>query len=208
MIHRPGPTVTCLAAFVVGSIPFSNIAANAVAGVDLRTVGTGTVSGTGLFQVAGVRPLILAGIGDVAKGAVGPLLAGAGRPGLAAAAAAAGVTGHNWSPFLHGAGGRGISVAIGALVVHNWPGSVVLLGGLALGRIPDQAGLGGLLADVVLVPVLGRARGRRGVLAGLAVVIPMLAKRLAGNRRPGRPTPAVYIRRLLLDADPPREGAP
>lgn len=203
MITALGPIATCACAYVAGAIPFSNIAAGAAADVDLRTVGTGTVSGTGLFDVAGLGPLVVAGIGDVAKGAIGPLLAGARRPGLAATAAAAGVTGHNWSPFLDGAGGRGISVAIGALAVRNWPGSLVLLGGLALGRIPDQAGLGGLIADVALIPVLARSRGRSGALVAVGVVVPMLAKRLAGNRPPVKRTAAVYLRRLLLDSDPP-----
>ena len=192
----------CTAAFAAGAIPFSNVAAHAVAGVDLRSIEDGTVSGTTLYRVSGFVPLAVAGIGDVAKGAVGPLLAGPGRPGLSSMAAAIAVGGHNWSPLLGGAGGRGISVAIGALGVRHWPGSATLLAGLAAGRLAGRTGLGGFLADLALVPVLGRTQGRAGVGAGLAVVVPMLAKRLTGNRPPSERTPAVYAHRLLFDRDP------
>ena len=91
-------------AFVAGSIPFSNIVARRRHGVDLREMPTGTVSGTALYRLAGFRDLALAGVLDVTKGAVGPWLAGPGRPVLAALAACAAVVGHDWSPFLRGAG--------------------------------------------------------------------------------------------------------
>jgi glycerol-3-phosphate acyltransferase PlsY len=170
-------------------------------GVDLRTVGSGTVSGTSLYEVAGFVPLALAGICDVAKGAVGPALAGRDRPELAAAAAAAGIAGHNWSPFMQGAGGRGISPALGALLVRDWPGTAVLLGGMTGGRLARQTGLGSFVAVLVLVPVLARTRGRAGALIGAAVLAPMVAKRLVGNRRPERRGLSTYAARLVFDRD-------
>lgn len=190
------------AAFLVGSIPFSNIAARTTRGVDLRRVANGTVSGTSLYRVAGFGPLAAAGILEVGKGAVGPLVAGRDHPVFAALAAGLCVAGHNWSPFLRGAGGRGLSPAVGALGVVAWPGSLVLLAGTAGGKLIGQAAPGSLAAQVALVPVLARARGRRGALAGAAVLAPMLAKRLLGNAppaglRPGR----VYLTRLLHDRD-------
>ena len=92
-----------LLSFVGGSVPFSNIAARFVSGVDLREIGGGTVSGTALYRVAGFWPLAVAGILDVTKGAVGPLLAG-DRTAVAASPGALAVVGHNWSPFLRGRG--------------------------------------------------------------------------------------------------------
>lgn len=200
--HARHPAVVGGVAYLAGSVPFSNLAARARAGVDLRTVGDGTVSGTGLYRVAGVGPVILAGIADVAKGALGPLLAGPGRPVAAALGGAAAVVGHDWSPFLRGAGGRGISVAMGALIVRQWRGSAMLLAGVALGRVVDQAGFGGFVADVALPPVLWRTDGRAGLLMALAVVVPMVAKRLAGNHPPAHRTFATFAHRLLLDRDP------
>jgi glycerol-3-phosphate acyltransferase PlsY len=196
------PWLGLAAAFLVGSLPFSNLAARLTRGVDLRGVGNGTVSGTSLYRVAGFGPLAVAGVLEVGKGAVGPLIAGRDHPVTAALSAGLGVAGHNWSPFLRGAGGRGLSPAIGALAVAAWPGSLVLLAGMAGGKIVGQAAPGSLLAQAALIPVLARARGRHGALVGAAVLAPMLAKRLLGNApvvgpRAGR----VYLTRLLLDRD-------
>ena len=207
MTPRPSPTAVVALGWLAGSIPFSNIAAQVRAGVDLRDVGGGTVSGTALHGVAGFGPLAVAGVCDIAKGTVGPALAGRDRPVLAASATVASVVGHNWSPWLRGAGGRGISVAMGSLVVQGWPGTVVLASGLAAGRLCRQTGLGSFIAAVALVPVLARTRGRAGLLAGAGVAGVMLAKRLAGNRPPTRPGMEVYLHRLLYDCDPGAEGS-
>ena len=174
-------------AYLAGAVPFSNLAARLLRGVDLREIGTGTVSGTGLYRVAGV----------------GPLLAGRDRPVLAALAGGAAVAGHDWSPFLGFAGGRGISPALGALAV-NAPAGVAVLGlGLAGGRLARRTSLGCFLAYLALVPVLARVHGRRGALAGAAVLVPIIAKRLAGNAPPpaGPERARVLWNRLVHDQD-------
>jgi len=183
------PAVVLAAAYAAGAVPFSNMAARRTRGVDLRGVGTGTVSGTALYRVAGFGPLAVAGVCDVAKGSVGPLLAGRDRPVLAAISGGLAVVGHNWSPFLGGAGGRGVSPAMGALAPHQ------------------PAGAAFLLADLAMVPLLARLGRRRGGLAGAAVVVPMVVKRLLGNARPAAPGPGVYLWRLLLDRDGPASDA-
>ncbi len=190
-----------LGAYLVGSIPFSFVAARLTRGVDLRRVAAGTVSDSALYRVAGAGPVVVAGILDVAKGAVGPLLAGR-DPVLAALAGAAAVVGHNWSPFLRGAGGRGMSPAMGALLVTAWPGTVLLLAGLALGKLAGQTSVGAFLAYLALVPALAVTRGQGGALAGAAVLVPLLAKRLTGNRLPAGPgRRRIYLRRLVFDQD-------
>jgi acyl phosphate:glycerol-3-phosphate acyltransferase len=183
---RPGQmTRTALGlgiGFLAGAVPLSNLAARRLCGVDLRRVGTGTISGTALYQVAGFGPLAVAGLLDVAKGAVGPLLVGRRRLAAAALACGLAVAGHDWSPFLGGAGGRGISPSMGALAVVGWPGTALLLARVvAAGRLAGETALGALVAQAGLVPVLAATtRGRRGLLAGIAVLMP----RLAGNARP------------------------
>jgi glycerol-3-phosphate acyltransferase PlsY len=194
--------VVLVVAFVAGSIPFSNLAARLTRGVDLRTVGTGTVSGTSLFRVAGFPALAVAGILDVAKGALGPALAGGDRATLAAFAGGLAVVGHNWSPFLRGAGGRGVAPAVGALLVQAWPGAVLLLGGLVVGKAFRETGLGGFVAEVLLTPVLALYGGAAGALAGAAIAVPMLAKRVVGNGRPAHADARTYLTRLLYDREP------
>ncbi|MFO7281107.1 MAG: glycerol-3-phosphate acyltransferase [Thermoanaerobacterales bacterium] len=206
--RRPPAPAVVAAAWLAGSIPFSNIAARRVARVDLRGVGHGTVSGTALYEVAGFRPLAAAGVCEVAKGAVGPLLAGRDRPGLGALAATAAVAGHNWSPWLGGAGGRGVSVALGAFLPLAWPGTVALALGLAGGRLARQTGLGTLVGAVATVPLVRRTHGRVAAAGAAGIVGVMVAKRLAGNRPPDRRTAGTYLHRLLFDRDPDGPGGP
>ncbi|HWE71478.1 MAG TPA: glycerol-3-phosphate acyltransferase [Acidimicrobiales bacterium] len=196
-----------LAAFAAGAVPFSGLAARLTAGVDLRGLGSGTVSGTGLYKVSGFGPLAIFGSLDVAKGAVGPLLAGTSRPVLSALSAGAGICGHNWSPLLNGAGGRGISPALGATLAAAPEGAVLLAAGLGGGRLVHQTGLGCLVALIGMVPLLGRRHGWRGTLTAACVAVPIIGKRLAGNA----PAPRVgrgrtLVNRLLFDRDPPPAG--
>jgi len=193
--------IAVAAGFSAGAVPLSNFVARRRAGVDLRTVGSGTVSGSGLYAVAGTGPLIAVGLLELAKGAVGPLLAGRQHPGAAALAGGAAVIGHNWSPFLGGAGGRGISPAIGALLVTAPAGSGLLLAGLSLGKLAGETAIGSFVADLMLVPIVARVHGRAGCMAASAVLGPMVAKRLMGNAPPLRPGASVYLNRLLLDRD-------
>jgi glycerol-3-phosphate acyltransferase PlsY len=188
-------------AFFAGAIPFSNLVAKRAKGVDLRDTPYGTVSGTSIYRVAGFWPLAVSGILDMAKGALGPLVAG-DRWLLASLAGGVAVAGHNWSPFLGGKGGRGVAPALGALAVTAWPGMIVLLGSLVLGKAVRETGLGGFFGEVLLAPVLAVTNGACGAAAGGAVALPMLTKRVVGNAPP--PTPGVepYVRRLLFDRDP------
>lgn len=191
-----------LVAWLAGSIPWSNIAAKRLRGTDLRTVDSGTVSGTNLYRVAGFVPLAVFGVLDVAKGAVGPALAGAHHPLVRAAAAAAAVAGHNWSPWLRWSGGRGLSPAIGALLVSAPVGAAVLLGGMVVGRLGGETAIGALVADVLLVPVVALVHGHEAAWVAAALLAPMLGKRLAGNQPASRDVRwRVYGTRLLLDRD-------
>jgi glycerol-3-phosphate acyltransferase PlsY len=198
--HPPAPVVLA-ASYLAGSVSFSQLASRRTRGVDLREVGTGTVSGTSLYAVAGFKPLAVAGVLDVAKGALGPLLAGRGRPELAGLAAGATVVAHNWSPWLGGAGGRGISPAIGALLVVRWPAAALLLGGLAGGRLARQTALVSFFAELGVVALLSADGGDGGAVAGIAIVAPMLAKRVLGNGPPRRSPAQVRLARLLFDRD-------
>jgi len=191
----------CALSFVLGAIPFSNITARWRRGVDLRHTGTGTVSGTSLYHVAGFPALAGAGILDVAKGAVGPLLL-LDHPVAAGIAGGLAVAGHDWSPFLRGQGGRGLAPAIGSLLVNAWIGAVFLLVVLVAARLMHQTGLGGFAVGVGLTPFLAITNGAAGAVAGGAIAVPMLLKRVVGNAPPEQPGVGAYTHRLLFDRDP------
>ena len=191
-----------LLAFLAGSVPFSNLAARWTKGVDLRDTGTGTVSGTSLYRVAGFPALAGAGICDVSKGALGPLVLVQHHPIEAGIAGGFAVAGHNWSPFLRGHGGRGIAPALGSLLVNAWPGAVLLLAALVVSRAVRQTGLGAFLAEALMTPVLFLTNGTSGAVAGGAIAAPMLVKRALGNGLPADRRPRVFVYRLLFDRDP------
>lgn len=205
--------MTLAASYLIGSIPFTNIAARRLKGVDLRDVGTGTVSGTGLHRVAGFGPLAVVGCMELAKGAAGPLLARRRMGGclssptsltpLASLAAGAAVAGHNWSPLLGFQGGRGLSVALGASLATAPEGAALLAAGLGGGRLARQSGAGCALAISALPFVLTWRRGRGGFLLGISLAVPLVAKRLAGNAPPPKRDSRHYIYRFLFDCDPP-----
>ncbi len=225
------PVAVVAVSYLAGSVPFSQLAAGRFAGTDLRRVGSGTVSGSALYEVAGFGPLVAAGVVEVAKGAIGPLLARrvvdlraprrtpAGREVarlLGALSAGAAIAGHNWSPWLGGAGGRGLSPALGATLVLAPEGTVVLLAGMAAGRLLRTSGLATLLAALGLVPVLGIRRGAAGVALGLSISAPMVVKRALGNApltsgscsngatgAADVPLTARLFSRLLFDRDTP-----
>jgi acyl phosphate:glycerol-3-phosphate acyltransferase len=190
-----------IGACLIGSIPFSYLMARIASGTDLRRVGSGTVSGTGVGASSGFWPMALAGLLDIGKGAAAVIPMAVDHPLLAAVGAGAAAAGHNWSVFLGGEGGRAISVALGATLVLAWPGTVVLALGMAVGRLFRQTGLGSFVAQAALPGVLAITDGAVGAVLGGAVVVPMWLKRLLGNGRPQREQPRVYLSRLVLDND-------
>jgi len=191
-------------AFVIGAIPMANIVARRAAGRDLRFTGQGKVSSSAVYRVAGGPAFAASCTLDVAKGMLAVSLADRRQPGLVAAAAGLAVAGHNWSPFLRGAGGRGVLPGLGALLVTAPAGGALLVGGLALGWAADNTGLGCFAAQFLLVPELAWMKGRDGAALGSALVVPMLVKRVLGDSAPARSRPVrVYLTRALYDRDQP-----
>lgn len=195
-------TLTLVVAFTFGAMPFSYLVAQAVAKTDLRTVGGGTVSGTSLYQVAGFFPLAVGGVLDVVKALPALLLAG-GAPLLSAFAIGFTVAGHNWSPFIGGHGGRGISPALGGFLIIAWPGTVLILSGLAVGRLLRHTGLVTFVTLLFLPWLLLSTHGSYAFLAGWMVLIPALLKRVMGNAPPPpeQKRSRVLAHRLVFDND-------
>ena len=196
-----------LLAFLVGSVPTSNLFARASRGVDLREVGSGTVSGTSLYRVAGFLPLAAAGMLDIGKGALGPAARRHRPPGAGRLRGRCRRGRPQLVAVPRGAGGRGLAPALGALLVNAWPGAVLLLVGMTVGRLvaPDRTRRR-CVAELALVPLLAFTDGRDGALAGAAIAVPMLVKRVLGNARPavasGPSLRRAYLHRFLFDHDP------
>jgi glycerol-3-phosphate acyltransferase PlsY len=176
-----------LAGYLAGSIPFSNIVAHFHSHIDLREVGSGTVTPRNLHDSIGLYPSLIAGALELAKGTIGPLIIGPRHLLVAAIAGALAVAGHNWSVFLRGAGGRGVSTATGVLAVIAWPGLVVMGAGLVVGAAIKRVGLMISVAFALLLPVLGVVAGVTTICAVLIVLAPVGIKTAMEVRRRGLP---------------------
>ena len=201
-MNLPLAVAACVTAFALGATPTANLVAARWAGTDLRSVSTGTVSATNVFRVAGLLPFLLTSAVDVAKGVAAALLVTPFDAPTIAVAAALTVIGHNWSPWLRGAGGRGVLTSVGFLLVAAPAGAALVLVAIVLGFLANATAPACLIAQLTLTPLLTLLSGAEGTALGLALAAPMLLKRLAGNAIPPRSAGyRVYARRLLHDRD-------
>lgn len=77
--------------------------------------------------------------------------------------------------------------------------------GLLVGKCVGLTGLGCFAAYALLIPTLRRRAVPEAVPLGLALIVPALVKRVAGDGPPLSELrgPALRLTRLLLDADEP-----
>jgi glycerol-3-phosphate acyltransferase PlsY len=109
--------VALVAAYVLGSLPFSFLVARAFGVRDVRQVGSGNVGATNVARSAGSGAGALALALDAGKGALASLLAMRLAPdqaGVAALAAAVAVIGHMYPVWLRFRGGKGVATGLGA----------------------------------------------------------------------------------------------
>lgn len=197
-----------LGGYLLGSIPSAYLAGKWVKGIDLRKYGSGTVSGSMVWEHVSKWALFPVGIFDVLKATFPTWLGlklGLGE-GAAVAAGLAALVGHNWPLYLGFTGGRGISPFLGTLaVVFPW-GFPWILSFLAVGYLfGDSAPWA--LASFVLLPIFRNWIGGPEIvnMAALVMVVITILKRLEANRRPLPEEPEerrkVIVRRFFLDRD-------
>ena len=121
-----------LAAYLLGSIPFSLIIGKRVKGIDLREHGSGNLGATNVYRNLGASWGGVCLVLDMAKGALAVFLVGVVAH-LAAAdgamplgipediyrilGAVAAIMGHSFSPFAGFKGGKGIATTFGAFLI-------------------------------------------------------------------------------------------
>lgn len=186
--------------YLLGSIPTAYLVGRWIKDLDLRRYGSGTVSGSMVWEHVARWAVVPVGLFDMFKAAL-PAWLGLrlelGMPVTVVAGLAA-VAGHNWPVFLRFTGGRGLGSFMGVLlVVFPW-GFPWMLAALTIGwLLGDSAPWA--LAGLVTLPLWSY------VLGGPEVVIPLvggmlvltLGKRLEANRRP-LPPPGPERRRVIL----------
>lgn len=165
--------VAALAAYILGSIPFSYLAGRIFAGIDLRQHGSGNLGASNTFRILGARAAVAVLVLDVAKGFVPVYMAPiannmqgllALRPmgdhWLMLVAALFAVLGHMFSLFLRFSGGKGIATSAGAfMALSPWAFMAAFLVWLLVfvaTRIVSAGSISAALALPVIVLLLQR----------------------------------------------------
>ena len=112
--------------YLLGNISTSYIIAKRVAGVDIRTQGSGNAGSTNVLRTLGKKAGLMTFIGDLLKGIIAVLIAQtiarltnidvltAGYIGVVGV-----VCGHNWPVFLGFRGGKGVATSLGSMIAVN-----------------------------------------------------------------------------------------
>ena len=197
-----------IAAYFLGSIPTAYLAGRWMKKIDLRQYGSGTVSGSGIWEHVAKWAVVPVGLFDVGK-AVLPTWLGLHFDLGALTAAAAGlaaIIGHNWPMFLHFTGGRGLGTMLGMWSILFWPAVLWMFIPLAIGwALGDSAPWA--IASLITLPVFIHLTSGPWVAfpAALIMLLITIIKRLEANRRPlpppGPERQKVLFYRLLLDRD-------
>jgi glycerol-3-phosphate acyltransferase PlsY len=199
------PAAIAVLSYLTGSVNVAYLTGRLLKGIDLREHGSGNIGASNVWQSVWKPAVVPVGLAEIGQGYAGPALAGATGTGEGAQALAgvAAVAGHNWSPLLGFAGGRGVSTAIGVMLAISKPALVAFtalaLLGVVTKKVPQLVGLG-----IMAAPFAALAAGQRApTVAGLASVAALVfAKRLLGNAPPrGGDTRPVLLNRLLYDRD-------
>ena len=197
-----------ICAYLLGSIPTAYLAGKWLKGIDLRQYGSGTVSGSMVWEHVAKWALFPVGIFDVFKGALPVWLSLAvGLPEESAALVGfLAVIGHNWPIFLKFHGGRGLSPFLGILLVLFPAGFLFMLLILGIGLVLDISAPLVLLALGVLPILSGHLHGPSTILAvSLGMLGITIIKRLEANQRPlpeeESERQKVLMYRLFFDRD-------
>jgi len=200
--------------YIVGSLPFSHLAARLSRGIDLRYCGTGQVGAGNLYRVASKRIGIAAITFDFFKGlmmvwlaqSLGMDIAQQITTGLAV------VIGHNWSVFIRFHGGRGIISAIGMVFILPlinvtsfwWP--CIFFGILATGTYILRSSPLPVFLGILSLPIASACAQEPlpVTLSFLALFLVVILKRLTAPSSAEAATiskKALFLRRLLFDRD-------
>lgn len=122
-----------LSAYLIGGFSPGYLLVRTLRGVDLRTIGSGSLGATNTGRVLGRKGFYFTLVMDILKGALVVLLARSleFQLDIVCAVVVAVIAGHIWPLWLHFHGGKGIATSFGAFVALDYKialmGCVVLL---------------------------------------------------------------------------------
>lgn len=166
-------------AYLLGNISTSYIVAKKLAGVDIRTQGSGNAGSTNVLRTLGKKAGALTFIGDVLKGFIAVMIARLiasifhiDQATCAYLAVVAVVLGHNYPVFLGFKGGKGVATSLGSMLAMNPITALQCLGFFAIVvAITKYVSLGSILG-IGLSPILMMTQhNTKGVLVTLFLTV-------------------------------------
>lgn len=109
--------------YFIGSLPTGYLVARIFRGVDIRTVGSGSIGATNVRRLMGQGWAVFVTLVDMLKGALALLLtveSASSAPWLLSLSALAAVLGHNYPVWLRFRGGKGVATTYGTMF-FIWP---------------------------------------------------------------------------------------
>ena len=171
--------IIIITAYLLGNISTSYIVAKRLAGVDIRTQGSGNAGSTNVLRTLGKKAGALTFIGDVLKGLIAVLIArfiayGANLDNTTCAyiAVVAVVLGHNYPVFLGFKGGKGVATSLGSMLGMNPLVALLCLGFfIIIVAITKYVSLGSMLGIGLSPVIMMINHNTKGVLVTLFLTI-------------------------------------
>ena len=165
--------------YLLGNISTSYIVAKRLAGVDIRTQGSGNAGSTNVLRTLGKKAGALTFIGDVLKGFLAVLIARLMAYGMnmdqstcAYLAVVAVVLGHNYPVFLGFKGGKGVATSLGSMLGMNPVIALTCLGFfIIIVAITKYVSLGSILGIGLSPIIMLINHNTKGVLITLFLAI-------------------------------------
>jgi len=158
--------------YLLGAMPFGLLISRTCCGIDPRQQGSGNIGATNVGRLCGTKYGAMTLTLDMLKGFVPVALAASFSDSyfFLTLVATAAVSGHMFSIFLHGKGGKGVATWVGAFVAISTSGTILCaLGFLAALYFYNFVSLASLVM-VALMPVVLLFQGLYGAIP-LALVL-------------------------------------
>lgn len=167
--------IIIIIAYLLGNISTSYIVAKRLAGVDIRTQGSGNAGSTNVLRTLGKKAGALTFGGDLLKGIIAVLIAKliANFTGIDAVTAGyiavvGVVCGHNWPILLGFRGGKGVATSFGAMIAVNPIIALIcFVAFLFIVAITKYVSLGSILGISMSPIVMILVQNKKGMLVTL-----------------------------------------
>jgi glycerol-3-phosphate acyltransferase PlsY len=160
-----------LSAYFIGGISPGYLLVRMLRGVDLRTIGSGSLGATNAGRILGRKGFYFTLVMDMLKGVFAVLLARSLEfpPEIVCAVVVAVIAGHVWPLLLHFHGGKGIATSLGAFAMLDYKILLMGLTVLLISYLVTRKFLPSWIATLVAMPLIAYFLGN-----SMSVVVSLL----------------------------------